>query len=57
MTMSQNVTATDFKGKEPVYITDSRAYANGQKDEWQVVTGKKYTVKKIELFVVVRKKE
>ena len=55
--MSQNVTATDFKGKEPVYITDSRAYANGQKDEWQVVTGKKYTVKKIELFVVVRKKE
>jgi len=56
--MSQNMINADFKDfdRPPVYITNDSQYAKAQKDEWQVMTGDKYEVSKLEFFAVRRKR-
>jgi len=38
-----------------VYVTDTKEYAKAEKSEYQAITGDKYEVVKMELFIVREK--
>lgn len=55
--MSQNFIGADFKtiGKAFVYVTDDRAYAKAQRDEWEATTNDKYEIASVKLLIVRKK--